>query len=103
MKKKISSTQVDKQPVLKEPSKYSVFLLNDERSSMEFVVNVLINVFSKEPKIAQTIMMNIHNKGKGLCGLYTHEIALTKVAQVSSIAKNAGFPLKATMVEEKVE
>ena len=103
MKKKISNTKVGKQIAFKEPSKYNVFLMNDDQTSMEFVVGILINIFSKETEAAKDIMLNIHAKGKALCGLYTHEIALTKLAQVSSASRNAGYPLKATMVEEKVE
>jgi len=103
VKKKISNTKVGKQIVFKEPSKYNVFLMNDDKTSMEFVVGILINIFSKETEVAKDIVLKIHTKGKALCGLYTHEIALTKLAQVSSASRNAGYSLKATMVEEKVE
>lgn len=85
---------------LQEPKKYKVFLLNDDFSTMDFVIDVLVRVFRKTVDEATTIMMNIHNKGKELCGTYTYEIATTKVAQVKSMAREKGFPLKAIMEEE---
>ena len=85
---------------LQEPKKYKVFLLNDDFSTMDFVIDVLVRVFRKSVDEASTIMMNIHNKGKELCGTYTYEIAATKVAQVKSMAREKGFPLKAIMEEE---
>jgi ATP-dependent Clp protease adaptor protein ClpS len=85
---------------LQEPKKYKVFLLNDDFSTMDFVIDVLVRVFRKSVEEATTIMMNIHNKGKELCGTYTYEIATTKVAQVKSMAREKGFPLKAIMEEE---
>lgn len=85
---------------LKEPKKYNVFLLNDDFSTMDFVIDVLVKVFRKTIDEASTIMLNIHNNGKELCGTYTHEIASTKVAQVKTMAREKGFPLKAVMEEE---
>ena len=85
---------------LQEPKKYNVFLLNDDFSTMDFVIDVLVRVFRKSVDEATVIMMNIHNKGKELCGTYTYEIASTKVAQVKSMAREKGFPLKAMMEEE---
>ena len=85
---------------LQELKKYKVFLLNDDFSTMDFVIDVLVRVFRKTVEEATTIMMNIHNKGKELCGTYTYEIATTKVAQVKSMAREKGFPLKAIMEEE---
>lgn len=85
---------------LQEPKKYNVFLLNDDYSTMEFVIDILIKVFRKNLKEAQDIMLKVHNNGKGLCGIYTYEIAATKVAQVKSLARKEGFPLKAIMEEE---
>ena len=85
---------------LQEPKKYKVFLLNDDFSTMDFVIDVLVRVFRKSVDEASVIMLNIHNKGKDLCGTYTYEIAATKVAQVKSMAREKGFPLKAIMEEE---
>ncbi len=85
---------------LKYPKKYKVFILNDDYTSMDFVVDILISVFHKTYKQAENIMLEVHKKEKGLCGVYTHEIAETKVMQVHSKAKERGFPLKAVMEEE---
>jgi len=85
---------------LDEPKKYKVVLHNDHYTSMDFVIHVLMNIFHKNAVEAQEIMLQIHEKGKGICGVYTHEIAQTKVAQVSKLAKQNSFPLLATMEEE---
>ena len=85
---------------LKYPKKYNVFLLNDDYTSMEFVVEILMSVFHKNHTQAEAIMLEIHQKDKGLCGVYTHEIAETKVMQVIKKARDNGFPLKAIMEEE---
>ena len=81
------------------PKEYHVFLLNDDYTPMEFVIDILINIFHKTYQESEAIMLAVHEKGKGLCGTYSHEIAETKVMQVSKLAKENGFPLKATMEE----
>jgi len=85
---------------IKYPKKYKVYLLNDDYTSMDFVIDVLITIFHKNYEEAEKIMLEIHKKERGLCGVYTHEIAETKVMQVLKKAKENGFPLKATMEEE---
>lgn len=85
---------------VEEPKKYNVFLLNDDYSTMDFVIDVLVKVFRKSVSEAEAIMLSVHNNGKGLCGVYSFEIASTKVAQVKTLARQKGFPLKATMEEE---
>ncbi len=85
---------------LKHPKKYKVYLLNDDYTTMDFVIDILISIFHKTYEQAQDIMLEVHKKGRGMCGVYTHEIAETKVMQVLSKAKDHGFPLKATMEEE---
>ena len=85
---------------LKHPKKYKVYILNDDYTSMEFVIDILMNVFHKSYDQAEVIMLEVHKKERGLCGVYSHEIAETKVMQVSKKAKDNGFPLKATMEEE---
>jgi ATP-dependent Clp protease adaptor protein ClpS len=82
------------------PKKFKVYLLNDDYTSMDFVIDILTNIFHKNQQEAQQIMLEVHNNQKGLCGVYTHEIAETKVAQVISQAKENSFPLKAIMEEE---
>ena len=85
---------------LTHPKKYKVYILNDDYTSMDFVVEVLTSVFHKNHLEAENIMLEVHKRDKGLCGIYTHEIAETKVMQVAKKAKNNGFPLKAVMEEE---
>lgn len=82
------------------PKMYKVLLLNDDFTSMEFVVDVLTIIFHRTQNDAHTIMLKIHKEGSGLCGVYTYEIAETKVAQVLRLAKNNKFPLRAVMEEE---
>jgi len=85
---------------VEEPKKYKVLLLNDDYSTMDFVIDVLTKVFRKTNDESTNIMLNIHNHGKDICGVYTHEISATKVAQVKTMARDNGFPLKAVMEEE---
>ena len=85
---------------LQEPNKYKVLLLNDDFSTMDFVIDVLVKVFRNSVDEASVIMINIHINGKEICGTYSYEIAGTKVAQVKAMAREKGFPLKATMEEE---
>ena len=82
------------------PKKYKVFLLNDDYTTMDFVVDILIKIFHKNYEEAEKIMLDIHKKDKGLCGVYSYEIAETKVAQVHKRARDNGFPLRAYMEEE---
>ena len=84
----------------KEPTLYKVVLLNDDYTTMEFVLEVLEGIFAKSPAEAFRIMMHVHESGLGICGAYPHEIAETKVALVHERAKAHGFPLRASMEEE---
>ena len=83
----------------KEPTLYQVVLLNDDYSTMEFVMLVLEDVFQKSPAEAYRIMMQVHLNGRGVAGVYTYEIAETKADKVASLAHEAGFPLRATVEE----
>jgi len=83
-----------------EPSMYRVLLLNDDYTTMEFVVEILMLVFSKSVEEATQIMLNVHRIGVGLCGVYTYEVAETKVETVHALAKERGFPLKCSMEKE---
>ena len=85
---------------LASPKKYKVFILNDDYTSMGFVIEILTSIFHKNYEEAQNIMLEVHKKDKGLCGVYIHEIAETKVMQVIKKSKDNGFPLKAIMEEE---
>ncbi len=84
----------------KKPKLYKVFLLNDDYTTMDFVVEVLEMIFHKQPAEAFRIMMMVHTQGKGLCGVYPHEVAETKVDTVMERAREHGFPLRAAMEPE---
>ena len=84
----------------KKPELYKVLLLNDDYTTMDFVVDVLETIFHKQPAEAYRIMMMVHTQGKGLCGVYPHEVAETKVATVIDTARQNGFPLLAAMEPE---
>lgn len=84
----------------KKPKLYKVILLNDNYTSMEFVVKVLIVVFHKSNADANQIMLTIHHKGKGIVGTYTYDIALTKISQVEQMAAQRGYPLAAVIEPE---
>ena len=87
-------------PETKKPELYKVLLLNDDYTTMEFVVEILESVFHKQPAEAFRIMMAVHTQGKGLCGVYPHEVAETKVDTVMERAREYGFPLRAAMEPE---
>jgi ATP-dependent Clp protease adaptor protein ClpS len=82
----------------KRPEMFKVVLLNDDYTTMEFVVLVLEQVFNKPSDEAHRIMLEVHVKGRGVCGSYTYEIAETKVSTVHEMARENGFPLRA-MIE----
>ena len=86
-------------PKIKQPPLYRVVLINDDFTPMEFVVDILESRFGMERTRATQVMLEVHTKGKGVCGVFTHEIAETKVAQVMGIAKQQQHPLLCTMEE----
>ena len=91
--------EIESELGIEEPTKYKVLLHNDDYTTIDFVVDILMSIFHKNITEAEEIMMEVHTKGKAVCGIYTYEIAETKVYQVKTIAKSNGFPLLATMEE----
>ena len=85
---------------IKPPPMYKVVLINDDYTPMEFVIYVLEAFFSMNREAATHIMLNVHTKGKGICGVYPRDIAETKVAQVNDYSKQNGHPLMCTMEAE---
>ena len=85
---------------VKRPKMYRIILLNDDYTSMEFVIEVLVAIFHKTASEATKIMLDVHEKGKGIVGIYPYDIALTKIIQTENAAQAKGFPLKAIMEEE---
>ncbi|MFH2093194.1 MAG: ATP-dependent Clp protease adapter ClpS [Pseudomonadota bacterium] len=82
------------------PPMYKVILHNDDYTTMEFVVEILMTVFGKSLEKATQIMLNVHNRGKAICGIYPRQVAETKVETVHNMASSKGFPLKSTMEKE---
>jgi len=91
-------TETRKQTKL--PPLYRVIMHNDDYTTMEFVVEVLQQVFRRSPTEANMIMLNIHFKGQGLCGTYPFEVAETKVSKVHELAREAGYPLRCSMEKD---
>jgi len=83
----------------KKPELFKVLLLNDDYTTMDFVIQVLEDVFQKPPAEAYRIMMHVHQNGRGIAGVYPWEVAETKAETVRSLASGAGFPLRATIEE----
>ena len=95
-----AGAEVDTRRETKKPSLYRVVLLNDDYTPMDFVVHILESVFHKSSIEATQIMLNVHRKGSGLAGVYTREIAETKVYTVQELALKSKFPLKCIMEKE---
>jgi ATP-dependent Clp protease adaptor protein ClpS len=95
-----TGTIVKARPKTKKPSMYRVLLLNDDYTPMEFVVHVLERFFSKSREEATEIMLHVHHRGVGVCGVFTYEVAETKVAQTIEFARRHQHPLQCTMEKE---
>jgi len=87
-------------PKTKKPSLYKVLLLNDDYTPMEFVVHILEKIFGKSREDAVEVMLHVHRHGVGVCGLFTFEVAETKVTQVIEFARRHQHPLQCTMEKE---
>lgn len=87
-------------PKTKKPSMWRVLLMNDDYTPMEFVVHILERFFAKNRQEATDVMLHVHRRGVGLCGIFTYEVAETKVAQVMDYARQNEQPLQCTMEKE---
>ena len=92
-------TVEEERPKLKAPKLYKVIVINDDYTPMEFVVQVLTMFFAMDQAKATRVMMSVHTKGKGICGIFSHEIAETKVDQVNEFSRLNQHPLMCTMEE----
>jgi len=92
-------TLKDSKTKIQPPQMYKVLVHNDDYTTMDFVVHILETVFSKSPIEASRIMLNVHNDGIGVCGIYHFEVAETKIAAVHAIAEQYEFPLRCSMEE----
>ncbi len=99
-KEKESGLLLKPKPKTKKPSMYKVLLLNDDYTPMEFVVHVLEKFFNKNRQESTDIMLHVHRRGVGICGIFTYEVAETKVAQVMDFARANEQPLQCTMEKE---
>ena len=95
-----TATEQDVQQELKPPSMYRVLMHNDNYTTMDFVVEVLCNVFRKPTDAAVRIMLEIHHNGLGMCGVFPADVAATKIDTVHSMAEARGYPLRCTMEPE---
>jgi ATP-dependent Clp protease adaptor protein ClpS len=91
---------LDRKPKLAKPPLYKVLLINDDFTPREFVVEILMQVFRMSRSHASQIMLLAHRRGLAVCGVYTREVAETKVTQVADLARKAGHPLQCTMEKE---
>ena len=96
----IGTVVLEKDPQVKEPPSYQVVLINDDYTPMEFVIEMLQTYFSKSQEQATEIMLHIHQKGIGICGLYTYEIAESKATQVLDKARKNQHPLQIKLEKE---
>ena len=96
----IGTVVLEKDPQVKEPPSYQVVLINDDYTPMEFVIEMLQTYFSKSQEQATKIMLHIHQKGIGICGLYTYEIAESKATQVLDKARKNQHPLQIKLEKE---
>ena len=85
---------------IEEPSKYKVILLNDDKTPMEWVIGLLIQVFKHDNNTAQELTLAIHNDGSGVAGIYSYEVAETKLTEATTLSRNNGFPLALQLEKE---
>ena len=95
----LSEPGVGAEQEIREPKMYRVILHNDDYTTMDFVIEVLMSIFHKPALDATRIMLDVHKKGKGICGVYTYDIAATRVVRVHQLAQKREFPLKCSLEE----
>jgi len=84
---------------IKEPAKYQVIMLNDDFTTMEFVVGILVGIFHKDQVTAEALMLDVHNKGRAVVGRYSYDIAVTRTNKAMEKARKEGFPFRMTVEE----
>ena len=95
----LAAPDVGTEQEIREPKMYRVILHNDDYTTMDFVVEILISIFHKPAADATRIMIDVHKKGKGVCGVYPYDIAATRILRVHQLARKREFPLKCSMEE----
>jgi ATP-dependent Clp protease adaptor protein ClpS len=101
MAKEQSATRERQRVDLMEPRRYKVTIYNDDFTTMEFVVMILIQVFFKSQAEAETLMLQVHHSDKAVVGIYSYDVAVSKVRKATNMAREAGFPLRLTIEPEK--
>lgn len=84
---------------IKKPKHYKVVMYNDDFTTMEFVINILVEIFNKKLEEANKVMLDVHKKGKGIAGIYPYDIAISKLSTAMRISESEGFPLKLAIEE----
>ncbi len=101
MAKEQSATRERQRTDLREPRRYKVTIYNDDFTTMEFVVKILVEVFFKETGEAEALMLEVHHSDKAVVGIYSYDVATSKVRKATRMAREAGFPLRLTVEPEK--
>ena len=101
MAKEQSSVRERQRVDLKEPRRYKVTIYNDDFTTMEFVVKILVEVFFKSEAEAETLMLKVHHSDKAVVGIYSYDVATSKVRKATNMAREAGFPLRLTVEPEE--
>ena len=101
MAKEQSSVKEKQRTGLKEPRRYKVTIYNDDFTTMEFVVKILTQVFFKSETEAEALMLQVHHSDKAVVGIYSYDVATSKVRKATRMAREAGFPLRLTVEPEK--
>ena len=101
MAKEQSATRERQRTGLKEPRRYKVTIYNDDFTTMEFVVTILVQVFLKSEAEAEALMLKVHHSDKAVVGIYSYDVAVSKARKATSMAREAGFPLRLTVAPEK--
>ena len=101
MAKEQSATRERQRTDLREPRRYKVTIYNDDFTTMEFVVKILVEVFLKSEAEAETLMLRVHHSDKAVVGIYSYDVATSKVRKATNMAREAGFPLRLTVEPEE--
>jgi ATP-dependent Clp protease adaptor protein ClpS len=101
MAKEQSNTRMRERTDLKEPRRYKVTIYNDDFTTMEFVVKILVQVFFKSEAEAETLMLQVHHSDKAVVGIYSYDVATSKVRKATSMAREENFPLRLTVDPEE--
>lgn len=100
MAKEETSVRVRHRLLLQEPRRYKVIIYNDDFTTMDFVVKILCTVFFKSGEEAEQLMLTVHHAGKAVVGIYSYDVAMSKVNKATQMARNEGFPLRLTYQPE---